>query len=71
MDNDTYSEPVVDRHGNVMFYCGYCGSPIGRDDILDLGMRLPDFGETAQDYQDSELVDSFRHKACVSATRAS
>ncbi len=67
---DDYSQPIVDRHGNVMFYCGYCGTPIGRDDIVDLGLRLPEFGESAQDYLDSELVDAFLHKACVAATKA-
>ncbi len=66
-----YSEPVVDRHGNVMFYCGYCGTPIGATDILDLGMRLPDVGEAAQDYLDAELVDAFLHSNCLADTKAS
>lgn len=67
---DEYSEPVVDRRGNVMFYCGYCGTPIGRADILDLGMRLPDVGETAQDYLDAELVDAFLHPGCLATAKA-
>ena len=66
---DEYSEPVVDQHRNVMFYCGYCGTPIGCTDILDLGMRVPDAGETAQDYLDAELVDTFLHSGCVTAMK--
>jgi len=68
--DDTYSEPVVDRHGNVMFWCDHCRSSISRSDILDLGMRLPDVGESAEDYLDAELVDSFQHPRCIAASKA-
>jgi hypothetical protein len=68
---DPYSEPIVDRHGNVMFYCDYCGTPICRDDVLELGFRLPEFGESADDYRDAELIDSLRHERCLAAARAS
>lgn len=68
---DDYSKPVVDRHGNVMFYCGACGTPISSSDILDFGARLPDFGEAAQDYLDAQLIDSFRHQRCLVAAKAS
>ena len=67
---DTYREPVVDGHGNVMFWCDCCGTAINRSDILYVGLRLPDAGETAEDYRDSELIDSFRHVGCVGATKA-
>lgn len=68
---DEYSKPVVDRHGSVMFYCSACGAPISSSDILDFGTRLPDFGETAQDYLDAQLIDSFRHQRCLNAAKAS
>jgi len=67
--DDTYSEPIVDRNGNVMFWCDRCRLPMSRLDILDLGMRMPDYGESTEDYLDSELIDSFRHPRCV-ATKA-
>jgi hypothetical protein len=67
---DSYSEPVVDRLGNVMFWCDDCRAPITRGDILDLGLRLPDFGETADEYLDTELIDAFRHPRCITVIRA-
>jgi hypothetical protein len=69
--NEAYSQPVVDRHGNVMFYCSYCGTPICSDDVLDLCMRLPDFGESADDYRDAELIEGFQHRSCLAASNAS
>lgn len=69
--DDAYNQPIVDRHGSIMFYCSFCGTPIGRDDIIELGMRLPDFGETAEEYRDAELVDAFQHRQCLGAARAS
>jgi hypothetical protein len=68
---ETYSEPVVDEHGNVMFWCNQCRAPMTRSDILNLGMRLPDYGESAEDYLDAELIDSFRHPTCAGAAKAS
>jgi hypothetical protein len=71
MDTDTtYSEPIVDGHGRVMFWCAECGSAMSRSDVLDLGMRLPDYGETAEEYLDAELIDAFSHPTCVAAARA-
>jgi hypothetical protein len=68
---DTYSDPVVDDHGNVMFWCDHCTAPMSRSDILNLGMRLPDYGESAEDYLDAELIDAFRHPVCAAASKAS
>jgi hypothetical protein len=67
---DTYAEPVRDAHGAIMFACDGCGAPITRSDILDLGLRLPDFGESAADYADAELIDGFCHPSCLAATKA-
>jgi hypothetical protein len=67
----TDANPVLDRNGNVMFRCSDCGTPISDADILDLGMRLPDPGEDADDYLDAELIDCFRHERCVATVRVS
>ncbi len=64
---DDYNEPIVDHLGKVMFWCESCGSAMTRSDIEDLGLRAPDYGETAQDYLDAELVDSFRHPRCLAS----
>ena len=53
-----------------MFWCDQCRAPISRSDTLDLGMRLPDYGESADEYLDAELIDSFRHPACSADTKA-
>jgi hypothetical protein len=66
---DAYNEPVVDHRGNAMFHCESCDGPITRLDIEDLGLRLPDSGESADDYLDAELVDVFRHTLCANAAR--
>ena len=65
MDVHTPSEPLVDLRGHIMFWCDRCRQPISRDDILDLGMRVPDISESAQEYLDAELIDAFRHPHCI------
>ncbi|MEX0749438.1 MAG: hypothetical protein WD359_01400 [Dehalococcoidia bacterium] len=35
-----------------------------RSDFFDLGLRLPELGETPDDYCDTELIDGFEHAAC-------
>ena len=68
---NTGSEPLLDRSGHVLFRCGDCGAPISQADIHDLGMRLPEPGESADEYFDAELVNAFRHERCALAARAS
>ena len=68
---DIYSEPLVDRHGAIMFRCDHCAAPISRSDVLELGLRLPDPTESADEYLDAELIDSFRHPSCIVASKAS
>ncbi|HYM15204.1 MAG TPA: hypothetical protein VEZ14_06565 [Dehalococcoidia bacterium] len=64
------SDAVLDFHGRVMFHCGACGAPVGKDDFFELGLRLPDADESKDDYCESELVDSVSHPACLRASGA-
>lgn len=61
---DRANEPLLDHLGRVMFYCPNCGGAVARADILDLGLRLPDNGETAGEYLDAELLDGVEHSQC-------
>lgn len=65
----TLSNPVVDERGRPMFICGICGVALTPDDFYALELRLPDHGESADDYFDAELLDSIEHAACVRARR--
>ena len=62
--------PIVDERGRVMFHCGTCGGAICVDDFFHLGLRLPERGESADEYFDAELLDRIDHAACVSVVRA-
>jgi hypothetical protein len=66
-----HEEPLLDFRGRTMFYCTRCGAPISRSDILEFGARLPDDGETAEDYLDSQLLDGIDHVRCTAAAAAS
>ncbi len=66
----TSNELLLDHHGLVMFYCQDCMEPMTKDDIFELGMRLPDHGETRDDYVEAELVDVVRHLGCIRAAKA-
>ena len=57
------TRPITDYAGRIMFRCGVCGAPITHGDLFDLGMRPPDHGESADDYQEAELIDSIEHPA--------
>jgi hypothetical protein len=67
---ETEHEPLVDHLGRIMFYCRHCKAPITRSDILDFGARLPDYGEPADDYLDSQLLDGIEHTRCITAAKA-
>lgn len=64
-------DAVVDYHGRIMFLCGACGAPITKDDFFELGLRLPDNGESTDDYCEAELIDVITHLDCLKAARAS
>lgn len=66
----TTNAPILDERGRVMFRCAACGGAISVDDFFQLGLRLPDLGESADDYRDAELLDRIDHVDCVRASRA-
>jgi hypothetical protein len=41
-----------------------------RDHFFETGLRLPDQGESRDDYCDAELIDSVMHVDCLRTTRA-
>ena len=61
---------VRDGHGRPMFFCPDCGSALTSDDVADHGLRLPDAGETRDEYFEAELLDSLGHISCLRARRA-
>jgi len=58
---------VLDTHGRVLFRCSMCGAAMRERDFADLGLRVPEYGETADDYCTAELVDDLAHRGCVQA----
>jgi hypothetical protein len=63
-------EPIVDFSGRIMFFCTACGAPMTRDDFFEIGLRLPDSGESHDDYCDAELIDGVMHVDCLRSARA-
>lgn len=61
---------ISDRLGRPLFHCPQCGGPITSLDFACLGLRLPDFDESACDYLDAEVIDSLSHFDCPVAARA-
>ena len=66
----TSNTPILDGRGRVMFHCAVCGGAISTDDFFELGLRLPDYGESADEYRDAELLDRIDHVDCSKAARA-
>jgi len=66
----TTETPILDEHGRVMFRCSTCDGAISVDDFFQLGLRLPERGESADDYRDAELLDRIDHADCSQAARA-
>jgi hypothetical protein len=60
------NEPLRDHRGRVMFGCSLCGGALAKEDLFELGLRLPDSGETAEEYRDAELIDDLQHARCLS-----
>jgi hypothetical protein len=63
----TTDAPMVDAHGNADFLCSRCKRSLTERDFFDLGMRMPDGGETRDEYFDAELLDEIVHESCVAA----
>ncbi len=59
------TQPLLDRYGRAMFLCRACGEAMTSDDFFALGLRLPEFGETSEEYCDAELVDEVEHESCA------
>jgi len=57
----------LDTHGRVLFRCSICGDPMRERDFADLGLRVPEYGETADDYSTTELIDEMEHRSCSQA----
>ena len=67
----TTADPIIpDAHGSAMFLCGRCERPLTERDFFDLGMRMPDVGESRDEYFDAELLDEIVHEDCVGARRS-
>ncbi|MDI6858769.1 MAG: hypothetical protein QME71_10705 [Dehalococcoidia bacterium] len=61
---------LLDARGLPLFCCRACQRPLTRRDFAELGLRLPDPGETAGEYCDEELIDDLTHFDCPVAARA-
>jgi len=70
MARDYQREGIVgDRRGAPLFLCSLCRGALTFADFDRQGLRLPESGETAQEYLDAELIDELAHYDCVSAAR--
>ena len=67
---ETKPAPIVDHHGAVMLVCRACGRALTEDDFFELGLRLPERGESREDYRDAELIDEVAHIECAAAATA-
>jgi len=73
VEEDTMPEPhevVRDFQGQDLLHCSHCGRPLTQAEFFDLGLRLPEPGESRDEYCDAEVLDSVTHTACLAATRA-
>jgi len=52
----------------TVLYCARCGNVMREDDFGDLGLRLPEAGESSDEYMDAELLDTICHAHCVDAS---
>ncbi len=58
---------LVGSDGRPLFTCRACRTPLSAVDLADLGLRVPDAGETADEYCHAELLDprELRHAHCL------
>jgi hypothetical protein len=64
------SDAVTDFRGQIMFRCGVCRVALTKEDFFEMSLRLPDSGESKDDYCEAELIDEMSHTACLRAARA-
>jgi hypothetical protein len=65
------ASPILDRQGRPLLACSRCKGPISEEDVFAQGLRLPDPGESADDYFEAELLDELHHVNCTVAQQAS
>jgi hypothetical protein len=63
---NTTDTPVVDYSGCVLFHCRNCGVALTEEDFFGLNLRLPEPGESRDDYCDAELIEDAIHAGCAS-----
>lgn len=52
---------------DLLMFCRECGADLAEADLADLGLRLPEPGEPAEEYCDSVMIDpaELRHLGCL------
>lgn len=68
-DMPATTNALFDGRGRTPFVCADCGKPISIDDLFDLGLRVPDDGESRDDYFAAELLESLSHVGCTAGQR--
>jgi hypothetical protein len=61
---------VTDYRGRPILHCSRCGRALTADDFFALGLRLPDDGESREEYCEAELIDGAVHGDCALARQA-
>jgi hypothetical protein len=64
------NEVLLGPDGRPIFVCAICHQALGKDDIFDLGLRVPEPGETWEEYADAEVIDAIEHVACAESRAA-
>ena len=64
------TDPLTDKQGRAMFSCKHCSRPLTGDDLIAQGLRLPDPGESRDEYLEAELIDDLLHLTCEAAKQA-
>jgi hypothetical protein len=59
------NDVLLDPDNRPMFVCAICGRALTRDDIFELGLRLPEPGETWEEYGEADLIDAIEHVVCA------
>jgi hypothetical protein len=58
-----------DRYGRPLLICPDCRFPLTSSDIFEQGLRMPEPGETREEYCEAELLDELTHMSCLRARR--
>ncbi|MCH7812087.1 MAG: hypothetical protein IH958_05610 [Chloroflexi bacterium] len=58
---------LSETSGDLLMFCRECGTDLSEADLADLGLRLPEPGEPAEEYCDSVMIDpaELRHLGCL------